>query len=74
MRPEAAPALVNEAFARLNGGRRGPVSLEMPMDIMGTTAEVELLAPARTPLAAPAVDTDRVEQAREAVSPRRVGR
>ena len=62
MQPEAAPALVNEAFARLNGGRRGPVSLEMPMDIMAQTAEVELRARA-TPLAAPAVDTDKIEQA-----------
>ena len=43
MRPEAAPALVNEAFARLDSGRRGPVSLEMPMDIMGRQADVELL-------------------------------
>src|SRR5262245_40312422 len=35
MRPEDAPALVNEAFVRMHGGRPGPVSLEMPMDVMG---------------------------------------
>src|SRR5262245_36675308 len=52
MQPGEAPAIVNEAFARLNGGRRGPVSVEMPMDVMGRTAEVEPL-PRATPLAAP---------------------
>lgn len=62
MRPEAAPALVNAAFSRLTGGRRGPVSLEMPMDIMGVQADVTLLDRA-LPLAAPAVDLDRIEQA-----------
>jgi acetolactate synthase-1/2/3 large subunit len=62
MTPGEAPGIVNEAFSRLNGGRRGPVSLEMPMDIMGRTAEVAPL-PRATPLAAPGLDTDRVEQA-----------
>ena len=62
MRPEAAPALVNEAFSHLTGGRRGPVSLEMPMDVMGAQADVALLDRA-APLAAPVVDLDRIEQA-----------
>jgi acetolactate synthase-1/2/3 large subunit len=62
MRPEDAPAAVNAAFSRLTGGRRGPVSLEMPMDVMGRQSEVELAARA-TPLAAPRIDTDRIEQA-----------
>jgi len=61
-RPRDAPSAVNQAFARLTGGRRGPVSLEMPMDIMGLQDEVELLAPAQ-PLQPPTLDTDRVEQA-----------
>jgi acetolactate synthase-1/2/3 large subunit len=62
MRAEDAPTVVNEAFSRLNGGRRGPVSLEMPMDVMGRTAEVAVL-PRAQPLPAPAVDTDRIERA-----------
>ena len=62
MRPEDAPSIVNEAFARIGSGRRGPVSIEMPMDTMGTKADVTLLEPARM-LAAPAIDTDRVDDA-----------
>ena len=63
-RPQDAPAIVNEAFSRLTGGRRGPVALEMPMDIMGLEAPVELRG-AANPLEAPALDTDRIEQAAE---------
>lgn len=62
MSPQAAPALVNEAFAHLTGGRRGPVALEMPMDIMGAQADVALLDRA-APLASPVVDLDRIDQA-----------
>lgn len=61
-RPQDAPGSVNQAFAHLTGGRRGPVSLEMPMDIMGLQEEVDLLDAAR-PLPSPALDTDRIEQA-----------
>lgn len=53
MAPEAAPAAVNEAFRRMLGGRPGPVSLEMPMDIMGRHGSVALL-PAATAPEAPA--------------------
>lgn len=60
--PAEAPAAVNAAFARLCGGRRGPVSLEMAMDIMGTQGAVQLLAGA-APLAAPVVDEDRIAAA-----------
>lgn len=62
MCPEAAPALLNEAFSHLTGGRRGPVSLEMPMDVMGAQADVALLGRA-VPLAAPVVDLDRIDEA-----------
>ena len=62
MRPEDAPSILNEAFTRIGSGRRGPVSIEMPMDTMGTKADVTLLEPARM-LAAPAIDTDRVDDA-----------
>lgn len=61
-RPQDAPALVNQAFAHLWGGRRGPVSLEMPMDIMALQSEVDLMDAAQ-PLPPPVLDTDRVEQA-----------
>ncbi len=62
MRPQDAPAIVNEAFARLGSGRRGPVSLEMPMDIMGQQAEVQLAGEAQM-FALPALDTDRIAEA-----------
>jgi acetolactate synthase I/II/III large subunit len=62
MRPEEAPAMVNEAFARMHGGRPGPVSLEMPMDTMGRQADVTLLGRAQMP-ASPALDTDRIDEA-----------
>lgn len=62
MRPGDAPALVNEAFATMNGGRRGPVSLEMPLDVMAMHGDVQLL-PAASPPAPPAIDTDRIDQA-----------
>ena len=41
--PEAAPGAVNEAFQHMLDGRPGPVSLEMPMDIMGSSGKVEVL-------------------------------
>jgi acetolactate synthase-1/2/3 large subunit len=62
MRPERAPAVVNEAFARMRSGRRGPVSLEMPMDTMATQADVTLLGRAQM-LPAPDLDLDRIANA-----------
>ncbi|WP_138379561.1 thiamine pyrophosphate-dependent enzyme [Luteithermobacter gelatinilyticus] len=41
--PSQAPAIVNEAFRALKSGRPRPVSLEMPMDIMGLQSDVKLL-------------------------------
>ena len=43
MTPAEAPALVNEGFRRMLSGRQGPVSLEMPMDIMGERSAVTVL-------------------------------
>ncbi len=40
--PEAAPAVLAEAFLRLATGCPRPVVLEMPMDVMGREAEVAL--------------------------------
>jgi len=62
MTPDEAPALVNEAFAVMNGGRRGPVSLEMPMDVMAMRGAVPLLPAALRP-ATPVLDTDRIGDA-----------
>lgn len=62
MTPEAAPETVNEAFRQMLGGRPRPVSLEMPMDTMGNSAEVPSLAPAQIP-AGPVLDTDAVDAA-----------
>ncbi len=57
MAPEDAPAAVNEAFQHMLGGRQRPVSLEMPMDVMGRRGRVALL-PAATPPKAADVDQD----------------
>ena len=57
MAPEDAPAAVNAAFRHMLSGRQGPVSLEMPMDIMGQRGAVELLS-AATPSKAAEVDQD----------------
>lgn len=39
------PDAVNEAFRQLNTGRPRPVALEVPMDVLGMTAEVALSDP-----------------------------
>ena len=57
MAPEDAPAAVNEAFRQMLSGRQGPVSLEMPMDIMGQRGAVALL-PAAVPSKAAEADQD----------------
>src|SRR3982074_828657 len=44
-RPEAATGLVAEAFQQIGAGRRRPVALELPPDMLGAKAEVALLAP-----------------------------
>ena len=41
--PSAAPDAVREAFRHLNSGRRRPVSLEMPLDVMSRESDVNLL-------------------------------
>ena len=60
--PSDAPALVNEAFRQLNTGRPRPVEIEMPMDIMGQRAPVDLLE-RRSHDEMPPVDTDLVTAA-----------
>jgi len=46
MRPEDAPQVVTDAFTQLLSGRRRPVCIETPTDIMGARAAVTLLDPA----------------------------
>jgi acetolactate synthase-1/2/3 large subunit len=61
-RPQDVPQLVGQAFAQLQSGRPRPVGVEVPPDILGAKAEVELLAPLpsipNTPL-----DEDAIERA-----------
>ncbi|MEM9530959.1 MAG: thiamine pyrophosphate-dependent enzyme [Pseudomonadota bacterium] len=60
--PETAPAAVHEAFAQLNSGAPRPVVIEMPMDIMGQQAPVQV-GPPNPPIAAPAAPEAAVEEA-----------
>jgi len=62
MTAEEAPELVNEAFRQMLGGRQRPVSLEMPMDIMAATRDVQALPAAVIP-AGPALDQDAINAA-----------
>lgn len=44
--PEQVPTLVRDAFAQVRSGRPRPVGLEIPPDVLGARAAVELLDPA----------------------------
>jgi acetolactate synthase-1/2/3 large subunit len=61
-RPQAAPGLVAEAFQQMRAGRRRPVALELPPDMLGAKAEVALLAPLAPAPPAP-LDEDAIAQA-----------
>ena len=61
-RVEDAPALVNEAFRQMLGGRPGPVALEMAWDSMAEAAVVEPLGAAAIP-ASPIPDFTAIESA-----------
>lgn len=62
MTPESAPGLVNQGFTQMLSGRPRPVSLEMPMDVMGAKGAVELL-PAAARDQAPSLDEDAIAAA-----------
>jgi acetolactate synthase-1/2/3 large subunit len=47
--PAEAPDMVREAFRQLSTGRIRPVEIEMAMDVLGQSAEVEIRAPAVAP-------------------------
>jgi acetolactate synthase-1/2/3 large subunit len=60
--PDAAPALVSQAFQQMLSGRRGPVALEMPWDVFTQRAEVGVAKPVQ-PFPAPLPDPARVKSA-----------
>jgi len=60
--PTETGKLVNEAFRQLADGRRRPVALEMPLDIMAREYAVTLPPPGPAPVA-PEPDPDLVDQA-----------
>ncbi|MER3419383.1 MAG: thiamine pyrophosphate-binding protein [Chloroflexota bacterium] len=62
MRPEEIPTLVREAFRQLTTGRRRPVEIEIPPDVLQATADVHILEP-ELPPAPPTADPDLVERA-----------
>ncbi|MEM7277116.1 MAG: thiamine pyrophosphate-dependent enzyme [Pseudomonadota bacterium] len=57
-----APSVVNEAYRQMRSGRSQPVALEMPMDIMGQQAPVDLLA-AATAAGEPELNSDEIDKA-----------
>jgi acetolactate synthase I/II/III large subunit len=61
-RPEAAPGLVAQAIQQLHSGRPRPVGLEVPPDVLGTKADVNLAAPLAAEPPAP-LDEDAIAQA-----------
>ncbi len=60
--PSLAPDTIREAFRQLTTGSPRPVEVEMPMDIMGLQAKVELL-PAVHAYPLPPVDENLIETA-----------
>jgi acetolactate synthase-1/2/3 large subunit len=66
-RPEAAPGLVAKAFQQIGAGRHRPVALELPPDMLGAKAEIELLAPLPPAPSAP-LDEDAIAQAAAALA------
>jgi acetolactate synthase-1/2/3 large subunit len=66
MRPQEIPGLVREAFRQLTSGRRRPVEIEIPPDVLQATAEVPILEP-EPPATPPAADPDLVERAAQAL-------
>lgn len=65
--PAQAPDRIHEAFKQLTTGCPQPVEVEMPMDIMGMEAEVELFA-GPTEYPKPPVDQNLIDQAVELLS------
>ncbi|MEM7797965.1 MAG: thiamine pyrophosphate-dependent enzyme [Chloroflexota bacterium] len=64
--PDEAPPLIAEAFRQVHSGRPRPVGLEIPMNVLKTTAEVELEVPQQPPYH-PTVDQEMVDMASKAL-------
>ena len=62
--PAAAPQLLNEAFRQLGSGRRRPVALEVPMDVLAQRAEVDLADPVPPP-PEPEISPEQAKEAAE---------
>ncbi len=60
--PQVAPALVGKAFQALQSGRPRPVGIELPPDVLGTKAEVDLM-PQLAPEPEPPLDDDAIGRA-----------
>ncbi len=58
--PEQASILVNEAFAQMQTGRPRPVALEVPWDVFGIRAEIEL--PAVNPASVETAPSPEIEE------------
>lgn len=61
-RPEAAPAVIDEAFRQMLSGRPGPVAIEMAWDMMASTGTVAAPVAAVT-IAPPLPACDQIEAA-----------
>jgi acetolactate synthase I/II/III large subunit len=62
--PDQVPHVMQRAFAEMLGGRRGPVLVDLPMDVQADSADVEIPDPAKRAsfgLARP--DADSIERA-----------
>jgi acetolactate synthase-1/2/3 large subunit len=59
--PGEAPPLIAEAFRQATASRPGPVVLEMPWDVFGMKAPVEVVLPCSYPAVLP--DPDEIEKA-----------
>lgn len=66
MKPQEIPGLVHEAFRQLTSGRRRPVEIEIPPDVLQAKADVRLPEPV-VPERPRVEDTDALERAAEAL-------
>lgn len=68
MRAEQLPFIMQRAFAEMMTGRRGPVHVELPMDVQAESADVEIADMSRRIAdQRPAPDPQEVERAAEVV-------
>jgi acetolactate synthase-1/2/3 large subunit len=69
-RAEEVPALIRRAFHELNTGRPQPVGIEIPHDVLSTTADIELVEP--TEITAPDLAVGDIERAAELLAASRL--